>query len=193
MVASAAPIWARCLACTAVAGLAGGALLAPTPVLFFVSGIAAVHLMDRAAIRRFANGWAAPVLILVAFATLPAMAGRLPGGDLGFVAAAIVLVVFTLIVAGCDVFGILRLPALRAVGVASYSIYLFHCTALVASRPVLLRLRDTPLAAWGAVSALTAIVVVAALLSFRWIEFPGIEFGRRWGRRSASPSRPVEA
>ena len=177
------PTWARLLACFAMASLASGVIGRSGPAMMFVPGIVAAHLVDRPAVRRLASsslGSACVVGLAVAFpfATVADSAS--------FLAASIVGVAFTLIVAGCDAFGLLRLDALRAVGMASYSVYLLHGIVLFTARPLLLRWGGPTPCAWAAVLGCTVVTVLASFASYRWIEHPGIELGRRLTRRPAT-------
>ena len=180
------PVWARLLGVFAVASLASNGIGWSGPAMMFLPGVAAVHLMGRPTVRRLASRPSGSAVVALLMVTFP-LATR--GQPFGFVGVGAVLVCFTLICAGCDVFGLLRLPALRAVGVASYSVYLLHGIGLFAARPLLFRLVDQPSLAWAAICVLTGIVVLVAFASYRWVEHVGIEIGVRLTRGGA----PVRA
>lgn len=85
---------------------------------------------------------------------------------------------FVVIASGNDLFGLLRLRESRLLGEISYSIYMLHGVLLyltlrgVFGMPVVDAM--SPVAYCGVVVALAPVVVVAAFLSFRYIERPCI-------------------
>ncbi|QBE62289.1 acyltransferase family protein [Pseudoduganella lutea] len=138
----------------------------------FAGGIVAVHVAALPAMRAFAARPAASVLLLVAGAWAYA----------GFPSAwqpaslALLGVVFTLVAAGCDLFGVLRAKTARVFGEYAYSIYLLHGIALYVAFTLVpgagQAAQLSPAAYWCAVAALAPLLVIACSLTFRYVEAP---------------------
>lgn len=149
--------------------------------LMFTPGLLAAQLAGRPAFERFARSWATSVLAAVIFVIMIATA-RLPNGS--SILLACLMLLFPLVAAGCDLFGLLRLGSLRAIGVVSFSVYLFHGVVLYLCRPLLSEAGafngKHALLAFFAIAAVGVISTLLSFITFRWIEHPGIELGRRW-------------
>lgn len=148
--------------------------------LMFTPGLLAASLRSEPGFRRLARSAVSSILAVVLFVAAVKVA-RLP--DASVYLLAILLLLFPLIAAGCDVFGLLRLSSLRAIGVVSFSVYLSHGFVLYLARPLLAHVG--PFSFWNTAAAIGAMIAVAVVttifsfISFRWIEHPGIELGRR--------------
>ncbi|WP_338767170.1 acyltransferase [Massilia sp. METH4] len=138
----------------------------------FAGGIAAVHVAALPAVRAFATRPVASAVLLAAAAWAYA----------GFPSAwqpaslALLGVVFTLVAAGCDLFGVLRTKTARIFGEYSYGIYLLHGIALYAAFTLLpgagRAASLSPPAYWCAVTLLAPLLVIASSLAFRYVEAP---------------------
>ena len=95
----------------------------------------------------------------------------------------VVTLVFTLIALGNDIFGLLKINALKVLGEISYSIYLLHGIVLYVMIDLVLG-RDfvkglTVLEYWLMIFGLTPILVIICTLTFKYIEKPFINKGKK--------------
>jgi peptidoglycan/LPS O-acetylase OafA/YrhL len=173
----------RILAWVGIAGLSAGGF-GGTIALTFTPGLIAVDVLSRwPGFRRFARSSAGSAVAMLAL-VLTIAAARSTFADAALLVG--LTVMFPLFAGGCDLFGLLRLGSLRAIGVASFSVYLLHGIVLYLARPLLaqagsLRSDDTSLAL-ASMAAAGATTTVISFITFRWIEHPGIELGRRLTR-----------
>ena len=98
-------------------------------------------------------------------------------------AIVLLTLVMTLVACGADLFGLLTRPTSFFLGEAAYSLYLLHPLMLsVAFKVLLPRWAGTwtaPLLYWSVILVITPLLVWFATMTFRWIERPGIDAGRR--------------
>lgn len=91
---------------------------------------------------------------------------------------ALLSVIFVLIAAGNDLFGILSRASSRVLGELAYSIYLLHGIVLFITFQLLLNAdvirAMSPEAHWLLIVALTVALVLICFATFRWIETPGM-------------------
>lgn len=189
------PAWARLLGALAVAIACwrvsenGGLLLT------YVAGLAAAHACAWPGVRRLAGGVLGSALVLIVAWSIQGVAPN-PASPRSFylIVAGAVFAGLTLMAAGADVFGLLRLPAIRALGTVSYGVYLLHGIALFMLRPVIVHHPGGPLAQWAMACGATVVVVLLAFVGYRWVEHPGIALGRRLTRpRPAAAGDPTIA
>lgn len=165
--------------------LAAKVLLASSAMGFaalFLSGMTVASLLHEG-IRPRVTDNTASATGLICIATI--FAAPLVGDDLsgfGTIAGMLLAVFFYLVCTGASLFGLLTATATRRFGDVSYSLYLLQglvLTLVFGIAPV----RDFAMlepAAYWAVGALCACVLtVAACLTYRFIEQPGIALGRR--------------
>jgi peptidoglycan/LPS O-acetylase OafA/YrhL len=107
--------------------------------------------------------------------------------------------VFFAVAAGNTFFGILSHPATRLLGTISYSLYLLHCIILMGVLKALKFVVDfnqLPLHYYSIIlMGIGALIIVACMVSYRWIEYPALKWRMPIGGRLGSPgsirSRPV--
>jgi len=136
----------------------------------FLAGMAAVYLVRHPRLA-WLYSWKGSALtfagILVFLMGMPVK---------GYRGTLCLLIVFLPIVAGADLWGILRLRGLRVLGTISYSIYLLHGIVLAACTAALLRLAphswENPWIWWLAVGVCTVITVAVSSAAYRWVEHP---------------------
>lgn len=95
------------------------------------------------------------------------------------------LLLFVVVLAAPALQRILAAPRIAAIGVASYSIYMVHPLAIALA----VHLRAPVLV----VPAALALTTGLALLSYRFVELPGIRLGRALSTRRQIPVRPAAA
>jgi peptidoglycan/LPS O-acetylase OafA/YrhL len=160
------------------AALPAGAMLffgGLNPVAFnFLFGALAALVVHRGLLdsKVFSNPWLAPLPLaaLAAYLAAPPRHGLLP--------SALLFVFFVFIVHGYSLLGLLRSPAAKVLGMASYSIYLTHCIVLY----VVMHAADrmVPIASFGdgqywLLASLAAVgTVVLSTFTYRHVEFPFI-------------------
>lgn len=87
-------------------------------------------------------------------------------------------IIYTLIVLGNNVFGLLKMKGLKVLGEISYSIYLLHGIVLFVVIDIFLGREFvksfTPLEFWLMILSLTPILIVICMLSYKYIELPFI-------------------
>jgi peptidoglycan/LPS O-acetylase OafA/YrhL len=103
--------------------------------------------------------------------------------------------VFLPIVAGADLWGLLRTRAVKMLGAVSYSIYLLHGTVLYVVLGVVRRFYPipelSPLAYWGVIAACGVLLVCLAAVTYRWLEHPFLRVPLP--ARRAAPDRLLPA
>jgi peptidoglycan/LPS O-acetylase OafA/YrhL len=139
----------------------------------FLGGAAALPLTELDSVQRLAGSAAGSVLALACVAALPLFPTVYAPAPLLLLTLA-----FTLVAAGCNLFGGLTSRVSRVLGEPTYSLYLLHGLVLyVAIRWVA---GEATVAAWppavycGFVLALVPVVLALAFASFRWIETPAL-------------------
>lgn len=151
-------------------------------LLGFVFGMATAHWVASEKLGEWVRSKQAS-WILVLLLT----AGVLRRGKDLYLAEAIFLFpALALIAAGNDAFGLLRTKAARLLGASSYSIYLLHGPLLYGTLQLGLGAErveglSEPLY-WLLGLGLTITLVLLSAITYRWIEHPAIEAGKRWTR-----------
>jgi peptidoglycan/LPS O-acetylase OafA/YrhL len=151
----------------------------PVAVLLpFVGGMLAAAVVRNEAVRRLCRGTFAAALIPVLLVAAVVTEGSAYSGS-GFV---LLTLVFVLIAGGNSLWGILERPASLFLGELAYGIYLFHGILLFLVFRLLIPAPLVPDLGpwffWTVVIALTPILVLLSAAAHRWIERPGI----RWGK-----------
>jgi peptidoglycan/LPS O-acetylase OafA/YrhL len=173
---------------------------------FYLGCMARTHGRRLAAVAgRHPRGTGIGILLFLALLLGP-FAERAPKGllllplDLSMSAAAFGLVSLIAWGESRAASGLLLHPAMRLTGRLSYSFYLWHWLLLYSFARLVFAVAPPPLLAeWNlTVLALTfGLTVAAALavasLSYRWVERPFIELGRRLGRGPRGPAPSVAA
>jgi peptidoglycan/LPS O-acetylase OafA/YrhL len=102
-------------------------------------------------------------------------------------AQVLLLVAFTLIIAGNNLFGLLSARPLRRLGDISFSIYLLHPLVLYCTWKFILGMERSkqlsPSEYIGIVFILTPILISIAFFTFRWIESPAIASVNLWTQK----------
>jgi peptidoglycan/LPS O-acetylase OafA/YrhL len=169
-------------------GIAALALAAPLGLSWrflvaFAGGMAAAVLQRISAVRAAASSpWASTVVLVCAALVV----GRY---DTAYSAAPLVLLTlaFSLVASGASVFGLFTRTTSRLLGELTYGIYLLHGLLLF----VLFRFvigfeaaaQLSPPAYWAAVLACVPLLLGTTWLTFRFVEQPGIAWGRRLAGR----------
>ncbi len=159
---------------------------------FFLAGAAAAALVRLPFIRRYAATGAGSAIV-VFFVCATSFYQPLIYTPVG---AALLTVPFIIIGAGNSLFGLLTCRAARMLGVLSYSVYLLHNWVLyLASRLVnhFVPVAAISLWAYGCLAlAVVATTVLAAAVTYRFVEYPVIHSGLRlpMRRRRERADRP---
>jgi peptidoglycan/LPS O-acetylase OafA/YrhL len=145
----------------------------------FVFGMAAAHIITRWPRIPFLATRQAALLSLAGFVLIAVRGFQY----FGITEAVLLFPFFVCVVYGNSFFGLLSNLGARTMGLISYSIYLMHCLLLDG---VLYALDDrvniAQLAAWQywvLMFALGLVLVVIALCTFRWIEYPFLRRSQR--------------
>ncbi|MBA3020328.1 acyltransferase [Propionicimonas sp.] len=150
-----------------------GWLLDLLHLLPFAGGIIAAFTARSARVRRFAEHWAASVVVIV---TIAVTATFLHSG-FDPLAVGLYSIAFVLIAAGSSVFGLLTNTASRLLGETTYSVYLLHGLLLTLVLRFIIGLDVaaswTTTQHWLLTLALVFPLVGLSYLGFRWIEAPG--------------------
>lgn len=100
-----------------------------------------------------------------------------------FLCKCILITAFIIIALGNDMFGLLRLNSLKLLGDISYSIYLIHGILLFITYYSIYGVDNAKLLSIEHYSTiillLTPLLVTISYLSYRWIEKPGIDYGKK--------------
>lgn len=187
-----APAWVRVVGAIACLSVAGESIGRMTIAMTYASGIAAAHAHTHPLVRRVARGALGSSIAVLLCAGLTLASNHLDARRTIPLVVATAAGVMTLMAAGCDLFGLLRMPALRAIGTASYSVYLFHGIALYALRFAIIPHRGDAVASYGILCGIVVAVVVASMISYTHIERPGIERGRRKRRSAGGGDRLID-
>jgi peptidoglycan/LPS O-acetylase OafA/YrhL len=158
-------------------------------LISFLGGIAAAVAAKSDSIRRFAESttasFAVCLCLLLLVAAFP-VAGSYPQ-------IVLLSLAFILIACGNSIFGILTHRLSRSLGEIAYSVYLLHGMLLYTLFSFIVGIdasaRLSASAYWGFVIALTPALISACVLSYLWVERPGIRSTQRvlgWMRRPAS-------
>jgi peptidoglycan/LPS O-acetylase OafA/YrhL len=154
-------------------------LFAAAFVVGFLPGILSTYLV-RERVKSFARN--RPWADLVVVSSLCGFVGLLPAN--GYPHYFLLIIPFTLIAAGNDVFGLLSSAPALLLGRISYSIYLLHLAVLFVASALLERwvpiTSVSPWAYWLMGSAVGAATICLALVSFRFIEYPWLERPRAY-------------
>lgn len=199
------PRWAKLLVIAGIAAASAGWMaLAYSPVdptrVYYgtdthafglaIGAFLAVLTIGRPLAGRAARWTLAPVGFL-AVAALLALAVLMPGelaetyrGGLAIVAVLSALAIAALLVPGSPVARVLDLAPIRWVGVRSYGLYLWHWPVLVLLGSALPTWPREGFAAWGLAALALALTVIAAALSYRFVEQPIRRLGFRGAARA---------
>jgi peptidoglycan/LPS O-acetylase OafA/YrhL len=174
-------------------GLAGTAMIAtaiwPVEILFvmpFLTGACTAPIARNPACRRFArNPFASCIVIACLIVTLAIYPSAYVIAPMLMLALA-----FALIACGCDLFGLLLLPASRMLGAMSYSIYLLHGIVLFLAFAVVIgadQMRSwSVLSYWLTIIALTPILICTCFATHRLIERPAMRLAKHWTKRTST-------
>jgi len=150
-------------------------------IVFFMGGFVAVYCIKylKNKIDNFNNFNAIPYTLLV----IGGVSALLFLEESNKLNVLVVTLVFTLIALGNDIFGLLKINALKVLGEISYSIYLLHGIVLYVMIDLVLG-RDfvkglTVLEYWLMIFGLTPILVIICTLTFKYIEKPFINKGKK--------------
>jgi peptidoglycan/LPS O-acetylase OafA/YrhL len=162
------------------------AIFPDNPVLFFFPGVLAVYACQSASITDWCRSRAASVAMILAGIALPCITGD----AWGFVGLLATTIIFVPIACGNTLFGLLTSRGLRLMGIVSYSVYLLHMLALYLGQPLLIHAKNhgTP-AYWGCCCLLACAVLIVSLVTYRWIEWPFMQYEKLL-RRNPRDSLP---
>jgi peptidoglycan/LPS O-acetylase OafA/YrhL len=143
--------------------------------LSFVGGIAAALLVRRDWFRRFAIRRTSSLLALACLAVtviaFPTAYGVVP--------LFLLAVFFAIIASGNTLFGLLILPASRAIGEFAYGIYLLHGIILFVTFTFILGLPQSrelsSLQHWLVIVTITPVLIFICFLTFKFIEQPAMQ------------------
>ena len=148
-------------------------------MFLFAGGMTAAQLVAQERVRRlFGHDWlAAGCLVLLG------MAMAYSGSPQHLVVVIPSFGLFLSLVSGASFMGLLTCPAARMLGTVSYSIYLAHGVVLY----TIFRAANhfgpaggmTPATYWGTVLGCALTVLGVSCVTYRLVEHPGIERGRR--------------
>ena len=141
--------------------------------VYFLGGIFAVYSLKY--LSRFnANGLIASILLVLSVALLL----NIESDDGKVANLGLLTIIYTLIVLGNNLFGLLKMKGLKVLGEISYSIYLLHGIVLFVVIDIFLGREFvksfTPLEFWLMILSLTPILIVICMLSYKYIELPFI-------------------
>ena len=146
-------------------------------LLSFAGGMGTAYLLQGGQLSRIGRGplaLSAVVGAAAVFAGVPAYTW--PG-------LACALLLFLAVVRDGGEWPLLRLPGLRQLGVASYSLYLLHGLVLWAGIRILLIVTPdqalVPLIYWSAMTGCGLAAVVLAAVTYRWVEYPFLRRAQR--------------
>lgn len=163
------------LVCTVLALLVFAARLTPMLVAPFLGGMLAAWLVRVPRLREWALTSTASTLALVAFCGVIALSR----GAFKLAPLALVSFAFFIVAAGNSLFGILSNRSARLLGEVSYSVYLLHAIflfALVNWGVGLQRLASmSSTLYWLLIVCVTPALIALCMITFVWIEKPGIE------------------
>jgi peptidoglycan/LPS O-acetylase OafA/YrhL len=129
-------------------------------------------------------GAAAAVTLVTIAVLLPTDSPLTFRGGLQLVALLSALAILGAIVPGSLLGSVLDVAPVRWVGVRSYGIYLWHWPVLLLVTAAAPSWQDTPTAGWLLGTVTVSITVVAAAISFRFVERPIRRLGfREWATR----------
>jgi peptidoglycan/LPS O-acetylase OafA/YrhL len=149
----------------------------------FLLGMLSVYLYKIRWIQTFSKLPTANLMVIIC-CSLPILFSIDP---LDWVAQFLLLVSFTLIVAGNNLFGLLSTRPLRRLGDISFSIYLLHPLVLYLTMKFIIgmdkaqKLSSTEYI--GLIFILTPILITISFFTFRWIESPAIASVNFWTNR----------
>jgi peptidoglycan/LPS O-acetylase OafA/YrhL len=166
--------------------VACGALAASIPffhltkLAYFIGGMVAAVCVEWKGLASRLQGPAGSVLTLVCIATAGyffTTAYRLPP-------AALFTVAFIPVVCGNTLFGLLTLPASRALGELTYGMYLWHGLALyfLFHKAHHHASALSPLAFWSVVLLITPAMLLLCQVTYRYVEKPFIDSAPRLAR-----------
>ncbi len=97
------------------------------------------------------------------------------------------LIAFTLIIAGNNLFGLLSARPMRRLGDISFSIYLLHPLVLYCTMKFIIGMERaqelSPVEYTSIIFILTPILISIAFFTYRWIESPAINSVNLWTKK----------
>lgn len=149
----------------------------------FVGGMGAAYLAPMSQVRRVMghHAWSLVILAMLAATVLWAPYPIREGSRTLGVAVAMFVVILSF-AAGNSLFGVMTLPATKVLGTISYSMYLIHGLVLGGIFYLAARFHPEDLSGleyWAIVLISGLLTVGLSAVSYRWVEHPGIEMGRR--------------
>ncbi|MCQ4160057.1 acyltransferase [Roseomonas sp. GC11] len=154
-----------------IPGLGRPLALAP----LFLTGLCVAVLREREELARLLRG---PAAALAGTAALAAMLFLFPTAY-GAAQYLLLTAFFLPVACGNPYFGLLRQPASIVLGEISYSLYLLHGLVLFTA----FHFTALPAAGWSLLPPLMLLTTLAASLTHRLVERPGIALGRRLAAR----------
>ncbi len=144
----------------------------------FIGGAVAAYLLRRTELSKILIERKYSILILL----LIPLALQYDSSEY-FICKCLLIAAFVLVALGNDMFGLLRNNTLKFLGDISYSVYLIHGIVLFTTFYFgfgVENARTLPIEKYSAIILLlTPLLVSISYLSYRWIEKPGIAYGKR--------------
>ncbi len=169
--------------------LGAAVLLEPGPGFYFLPGVLAVYAVRQPRLLPWLRSRPAALAVIAVALAHPMLI------DYGFdyPGLAVTTVIFVPIACGNSLFGILNWRPLRLMGLVSYSVYLLHGIGLFLARPILQRATfEAPVEFWWywyCIGGCALATLAFSLSTYRWIEWPFIQ----WERRMRQGSRTANA
>lgn len=152
-------------------------------ILFsFCGGIAAAYWIRHPQLRIYARSTRAAVLALLSLLLVMTCFQK----SFHLLPLLLLSLFFIIVASGNDLFGLLRLRAIRWMGEISYSTYLLHGILLWMTFSWVLPKVENPTAIWillPTIWLLSSLLIIISSITFRFIEMPGMQLGKRWSKR----------
>jgi peptidoglycan/LPS O-acetylase OafA/YrhL len=149
----------------------------------FLLGMFSVYLYQLGFVQSFAKRPIAS-LIVITSCSLPILLSLNP---LDWQAQVFLLIAFTLIIAGNNLFGLLSALPMRRLGDISFSIYLLHPLVLYCTMKFIIGMERaqelSPVEYTSIIFILTPILISIAFFTYRWIESPAINSVNLWTKK----------
>lgn len=141
-------------------------------LLAFGGGIFAALVNRSNAIRTIGRSWLAPLVVVACFVSVVALFPT----AYGYPQLMLISVAFTLIAAGCSLYGIFTNSVSKALGEMAYSIYLLHGIFLFTVIDLIVGRENvaqmSPLAYWLLIVTMTPLMILGSFATFNRIEKP---------------------